>query len=178
MGVVMGLIFAVAIGGGITLGMRLFGDNGIFFGTGFGVALGCLGGVAVSRCRCCLAPEVIEAQQRRSSQPVLATDVAKLPLRTASLEDVESASTSAGSERGSSFASGASGASDTSVSFAGTPGCAICLEAFGEGDQQRTLPCFHIFHARCVDNWLSTSSFCPTCRHDVTISDLTENCWR
>lgn len=46
-------------------------------------------------------------------------------------------------------------------------GCQICMEDFAEGDELRTLPCFHLFHAKCVDQWLKVNSICPTCRHKV-----------
>lgn len=45
--------------------------------------------------------------------------------------------------------------------------CQICMEDFEEGDELRTLPCFHLFHAKCVDQWLKVNSVCPTCRHKV-----------
>jgi hypothetical protein len=45
--------------------------------------------------------------------------------------------------------------------------CQICIEDFEEGDELRTLPCFHLFHAKCVDQWLKVNSVCPTCRHKV-----------
>jgi len=45
--------------------------------------------------------------------------------------------------------------------------CQICMEDFVEGDELRTLPCFHLFHAKCVDQWLKVNSICPTCRHKV-----------
>lgn len=45
--------------------------------------------------------------------------------------------------------------------------CRICMEDFEEGDELRTLPCFHLFHAKCVDQWLKVNSICPTCRHKI-----------
>merc|ERR1712154_276233 len=45
--------------------------------------------------------------------------------------------------------------------------CQICMEDFEEGDELRTLPCFHLFHAKCVDQWLKVNSICPTCRHKI-----------
>lgn len=46
--------------------------------------------------------------------------------------------------------------------------CQICLEDFHEGDELRTLPCFHLFHSKCVDEWLKINSVCPTCRHKIS----------
>jgi len=45
--------------------------------------------------------------------------------------------------------------------------CQICMEDFEEGDDLRTLPCFHLFHSHCVDQWLKVNSICPICRHKL-----------
>lgn len=46
--------------------------------------------------------------------------------------------------------------------------CAVCLDAFGEGDTARVLPaCSHCFHAACVDTWLASKAVCPVCRAQV-----------
>jgi len=45
--------------------------------------------------------------------------------------------------------------------------CQICMEEFAEGDELRTLPCFHLFHSACVDQWLKVNCICPTCRHKI-----------
>jgi len=42
--------------------------------------------------------------------------------------------------------------------------CNICLTDFEDGEDLRTLPCFHSFHCDCIDNWLSRSPICPVCR--------------
>eukprot|EP00927_Polykrikos_kofoidii_P053312 TRINITY_DN4765_c0_g1_i2.p1 TRINITY_DN4765_c0_g1~~TRINITY_DN4765_c0_g1_i2.p1 ORF type:complete len:217 (-),score=13.05 TRINITY_DN4765_c0_g1_i2:66-716(-) len=42
--------------------------------------------------------------------------------------------------------------------------CAICIEDFAVGESQRTLPCFHRFHAACIDEWLQRSDLCPICK--------------
>ena len=48
--------------------------------------------------------------------------------------------------------------------------CAICLSDFLDGEQIRSLPCNHIFHADCADKWLEKEEApgadrkCPMCR--------------
>jgi hypothetical protein len=36
----------------------------------------------------------------------------------------------------------------------------------------RTLPCRHIYHSRCIDQWLKRSKFCPTCKRSVLLPPL------
>jgi len=45
--------------------------------------------------------------------------------------------------------------------------CAVCLEDFRPGDEQKTLPCFHRFHTPCVDHWLQLQGSCPVCRQQA-----------
>lgn len=45
--------------------------------------------------------------------------------------------------------------------------CMVCLENFSEGDELRTLPCFHRFHRECIDTWLGQSFTCPVCKHSL-----------
>ncbi|XP_008216235.1 uncharacterized protein LOC100678661 isoform X2 [Nasonia vitripennis] len=45
--------------------------------------------------------------------------------------------------------------------------CTICLSEFEENENVRRLPCMHLFHIDCVDQWLSTNSCCPICRVDI-----------
>lgn len=45
--------------------------------------------------------------------------------------------------------------------------CCICLERFGEGEVATRLPCLHLYHAACIQNWLQTSGTCPQCMHRV-----------
>ncbi|BFY98155.1 hypothetical protein BsWGS_01195 [Bradybaena similaris] len=46
--------------------------------------------------------------------------------------------------------------------------CVVCLCDFEAEDLLRALPCFHGFHAECVDTWLKRNPTCPICRHDAT----------
>lgn len=48
--------------------------------------------------------------------------------------------------------------------------CPICLGTFSEGERVRLLPCQHLFHQDCVDEWLiKIKKFCPSCRRDITV---------
>jgi hypothetical protein len=60
------------------------------------------------------------------------------------------------------FRAGASGGEQT---------CCICLLDFEEGDECRNLPCFHSFHATCVDRWLVDKSTCPVCTREVSSAE-------
>ncbi|KAI8869580.1 hypothetical protein GQ42DRAFT_112898, partial [Ramicandelaber brevisporus] len=50
--------------------------------------------------------------------------------------------------------------------------CSICIEEFATGDSVRVLPsCRHVFHAGCIDPWLTTTSaLCPLCKNDTRTS--------
>eukprot|EP00118_Oscarella_pearsei_P002823 m.11770 g.11770 ORF g.11770 m.11770 type:complete len:156 (+) comp23597_c0_seq1:444-911(+) len=45
--------------------------------------------------------------------------------------------------------------------------CPICMMDFAFGDPIRLLPCMHIYHRDCVDDWLLRSFTCPTCMEAV-----------
>ena len=45
------------------------------------------------------------------------------------------------------------------------PHCAVCLERYVVSDKVRTIPCFHTFHTRCIDPWLTQKAVCPVCKH-------------
>ncbi|XP_069768072.1 E3 ubiquitin-protein ligase Arkadia isoform X5 [Narcine bancroftii] len=45
--------------------------------------------------------------------------------------------------------------------------CTICLSILEEGEDVRRLPCMHLFHQVCVDQWLATNKKCPICRVDI-----------
>jgi len=46
--------------------------------------------------------------------------------------------------------------------------CAICLAVFNNKDTIRIMPCDHIHHKKCLDNWLLLQGTCPVCRYDIT----------
>ena len=42
--------------------------------------------------------------------------------------------------------------------------CMVCLHNFCQDEMVRGLRCLHIFHSKCIDNWLIKSAVCPICR--------------
>ncbi|XP_053388155.1 LIM domain-containing protein A-like isoform X2 [Mercenaria mercenaria] len=47
--------------------------------------------------------------------------------------------------------------------------CTICLSEFEDGEDVRRLPCMHLFHIVCVDQWLGMNKKCPICRVDIEV---------
>merc|ERR1712227_287648 len=44
--------------------------------------------------------------------------------------------------------------------------CSICMDNFSK-EEILTLPCFHIFHYKCVKTWFEKEHHCPECRADA-----------
>mmetsp|Transcript_9685 Transcript_9685/g.13699 ORF Transcript_9685/g.13699 Transcript_9685/m.13699 type:complete len:403 (-) Transcript_9685:72-1280(-) len=49
--------------------------------------------------------------------------------------------------------------------------CCICFEEHKLGDKVTRLPCAHIYHPRCIADWLSRSCTCPVCRYELPTDD-------
>lgn len=45
--------------------------------------------------------------------------------------------------------------------------CAICIKDFNIGEEVRKLPCKHIFHSPCIDEWLRRCTDCPLCKSNA-----------
>merc|ERR1712060_658210 len=45
--------------------------------------------------------------------------------------------------------------------------CPICLDNLAEGDLANKLPCGHIAHAMCMEQWLATDRTCPACHKQI-----------
>lgn len=48
--------------------------------------------------------------------------------------------------------------------------CPICLEIFGELDDDSllcTLRCGHSYHKKCLNDWLFKDNTCPNCRISI-----------
>lgn len=49
--------------------------------------------------------------------------------------------------------------------------CAVCLDEFKPGNVLLTLPCMHIFHRTCAEQWLlepSSHGRCPLCKAPIS----------
>eukprot|EP01028_Stygiella_incarcerata_P000020 TRINITY_DN1003_c0_g1_i3.p1 TRINITY_DN1003_c0_g1~~TRINITY_DN1003_c0_g1_i3.p1 ORF type:complete len:226 (+),score=46.46 TRINITY_DN1003_c0_g1_i3:205-882(+) len=42
--------------------------------------------------------------------------------------------------------------------------CPICLETFQPGDRVSRLPCRHVYHTTCINQWLRVQGRCPVCK--------------
>jgi len=49
----------------------------------------------------------------------------------------------------------------------GAPSCSICLEEYAPGDAVVLLPCGHIYHGPCVEEWAAGHTRCPLCNFDL-----------
>ena len=50
--------------------------------------------------------------------------------------------------------------------------CVVCLSEFQIGDIISALPCCHVFHTECINNWLKNELSCPVCKFEVTLSSI------
>ncbi|TDG40016.1 hypothetical protein AWZ03_013562 [Drosophila navojoa] len=51
--------------------------------------------------------------------------------------------------------------------------CVICMVEFCVDEAVRYLPCMHIYHVHCIDDWLIRSLTCPSCLEPVDAALLT-----
>lgn len=54
---------------------------------------------------------------------------------------------------------------NTAFDLGGT--CTICLEDFTEDEMVFLLPCRHLFHGACVNEWLKRHGNCPNCKQEL-----------
>ncbi|KAL5708028.1 RING-type E3 ubiquitin transferase [Ranunculus cassubicifolius] len=45
--------------------------------------------------------------------------------------------------------------------------CVICQMEYKRRERQMTLPCKHVYHAKCATKWLSLNKACPVCYVEV-----------
>ncbi|KAI3983740.1 hypothetical protein MKX01_001144 [Papaver californicum] len=48
--------------------------------------------------------------------------------------------------------------------------CSICLQILEVGDNALILKCSHIFHEKCMSEWLRIKPNCPVCKFDVKMT--------
>ncbi|KAK9834257.1 hypothetical protein WJX81_000593 [Elliptochloris bilobata] len=46
--------------------------------------------------------------------------------------------------------------------------CAVCRMEFEGGEDVRVLPCAHVYHPPCIEQWLLLNKACPICGKEVT----------
>ncbi|KAJ4915722.1 RING/U-box superfamily protein [Raphanus sativus] len=50
--------------------------------------------------------------------------------------------------------------------------CPVCLEEWSEGDVAAEMPCKHVFHSKCVEEWLGRHATCPLCRYEMPVEEV------
>lgn len=45
--------------------------------------------------------------------------------------------------------------------------CSVCLETMEIGADVCALPCAHVFHKNCIEQWARRKSTCPMCRREM-----------
>lgn len=55
--------------------------------------------------------------------------------------------------------------------------CPICVEEFTKESEVVALPCNekHIYHARCIEQWLRRHNTCPLCKVEVLSGGLVQD---
>ncbi|KAJ6292904.1 hypothetical protein OIU78_024977 [Salix suchowensis] len=56
---------------------------------------------------------------------------------------------------------------DSAVASAEDLECCICLAKYKDKEEVRRLPCSHMFHLECADQWLRIISCCPLCKQEL-----------
>lgn len=49
--------------------------------------------------------------------------------------------------------------------------CTICLDTHAVGSQGCKLPCGHLFHPDCIEDWLNIHCTCPVCHFEIETDD-------
>lgn len=50
--------------------------------------------------------------------------------------------------------------------------CIICSVDLKSGEKATMLPCIHMFHSFCIQEWLRTKNFCPVCNYKLTNENM------
>ena len=49
--------------------------------------------------------------------------------------------------------------------------CPICLDNYKIDDKIIYLPCFHLYHSKCIKKWLKCSKNCPLCKKEISFKN-------
>ncbi|KAJ4832461.1 hypothetical protein Tsubulata_016011 [Turnera subulata] len=47
--------------------------------------------------------------------------------------------------------------------------CSVCMEDLQIGSVGKRMPCQHVYHGGCIDQWLMIKNTCPTCRYQMPV---------
>ena len=50
--------------------------------------------------------------------------------------------------------------------------CTICISDYSKGDMVHELPCKHVFHAQCIEEWIKYKPECPLCKNAVPVTQF------
>lgn len=50
--------------------------------------------------------------------------------------------------------------------------CAVCLDEHSVNSNATRMPCGHLYHPSCIENWLSRHCTCPVCRFEIHTDDV------
>jgi hypothetical protein len=50
--------------------------------------------------------------------------------------------------------------------------CGVCFELHQDDDMVVELPCGHVYHVDCVEDWLQRHCTCPSCRYELPTDDI------
>lgn len=54
--------------------------------------------------------------------------------------------------------------------------CSICLDKLDKKNTVSLDNCNHMYHDKCIREWLKKSRLCPLCRSNVDISEISSEC--
>merc|ERR1712113_941596 len=49
--------------------------------------------------------------------------------------------------------------------------CPVCKDKFEDGDVCKLMPCDHLYHKDCIEQWLNHANNCPVCRYRLKTDD-------
>ncbi len=47
------------------------------------------------------------------------------------------------------------------------PSCSVCISDISNREETILLPCGHMYHSKCILEWLNQNNTCPVCRFEL-----------